>query len=131
MSSANSRWRIVVGLGSCGVASGAQALYEQLEKRADPKRVRLEQTGCAGLCHREPMLELYSPAGERFTYVHLDSAAVDQILDQHIEGNAPVEKYLLRGAGRGAGVERFLSKQKKIVLQNCGSIDPESIEASL
>jgi len=131
MNNSHSQWRIAVGLGSCGVASGAQALYEQLEKRADPQRVQLEQTGCAGLCHREPMLELYSPTGERFTYVQLDSTAVDQILDQHIDGNVPVEKHLLHGAGRAGDAERFLSKQKKIVLQNCGSINPESIEASL
>ena len=127
----NSHWRIAVGLGSCGIASGAQALYERLQQRADPQQVQLEPTGCAGLCHREPMLELYSPTGERFTYVHLDAAAVDQILDQHIGSNTPVEKYLLRGDGRADGVDKFLSKQQKIVLQNCGLIDPDSLEASL
>ena len=34
-STTNSHWRIAVGLGSCGVAAGAQALYELIEKRAD------------------------------------------------------------------------------------------------
>ncbi len=126
-----SPWRIAVGLGSCGIASGAQALYDQLAERVDPQQVRLEKTGCIGMCHREPMLELYSPAGERFTYVHLDAAAVDLILDQHISSNEPVEKYLLHGDGRADDVERFIAKQKKIVLQNCGLIDPESLEASL
>ena len=58
-----SPWRIAVGLGSCGIASGAQALYDQLAERVDPQQVRLEKTGCIGMCHREPMLELYSPAG--------------------------------------------------------------------
>ena len=124
-------WRIAVGLGSCGIASGAQAIYDQLAARADPQQVRLERTGCAGLCHQEPMLELYSPGGERFTYVRLDAAAVDLILDQHLGTGAPVAKYLLRGDGRADAVDRFLSKQHKIVLQNCGSIDPESLDASL
>ena len=131
MKHAHSRWRIAVGLGSCGIASGARACYEQLEKRVDARLVQLEQTGCAGLCHQEPMLELYTPAGERFTYVHLDTAAVDEIVDRHIGGNVPVEKYLLHGDGRADGVERFLSKQKKIVLENCGQINPESLDASL
>ncbi len=127
----NSHWRIAVGLGSCGVAAGAQALYDQLAKRAAPARVTLEKTGCAGLCHREPMLELYSPEGERWTYVHLDSAGIDQILDEHVGRNQPVDHYLLSGADRAEGVRRFLGKQKRIVLENCGQLNPESLEAYL
>jgi len=123
-----SHWRIAVGLGSCGVAAGAQALYDQVAKRAEVLGVTLEKTGCAGLCHREPMLELYSPQGERWTYVHLDAAGVDQILDEHIGRNQPVDHYLLSGADRAEGVRRFLGKQKRIVLENCGEIDPLSID---
>jgi NADH-quinone oxidoreductase subunit F len=125
----NSRWRIAVGLGSCGAAAGAQAIYDHLAKQADPARVTLEKTGCAGLCHREPMLELYSPRGKRWTYVHLDSVAVDQILEEHVGRNQPVEHYLLSGADRAEGVHRFLGKQKRIVLENCGQVNPESLEA--
>jgi len=125
----NSRWRIAVGLGSCGVAAGAQALYDQLEKRADAVRVTLEKTGCAGLCHREPMLELYSPQGERWTYVHLDNTAVDRILDEHVGRNQLVDDFLLTGGDRAEGVRRFLGKQKRIVLENCGQLNPESLDA--
>jgi NADH-quinone oxidoreductase subunit F len=128
-STTNSHWRIAVGLGSCGVASGAQALYELIEKSADRSRITLHKTGCAGLCHREPMLELYSPSGGHWTYVHLDERGVRQILDRHIGRNQPVEKYLLEGAGRAESVRGYLSKQKKIALENCGVIDPESLEA--
>ncbi len=128
-STINSHWRIAVGLGSCGVAAGAQALYDLIEKRADRSRITLHKTGCAGLCHREPMLELYSPSGGHWTYVHLDERGVQQILDRHIGRNQPVEKYLLEGGGRAESVRGFLSKQKKIALENCGAIDPESLEA--
>jgi NADH-quinone oxidoreductase subunit F len=125
----NSRWRIAVGLGSCGIAAGAQALYEQLEKRADSALLTLEKTGCAGLCHREPMLELYSPGGEHWTYVHLDRAAVDRILDEHVGHNQPVGDLLLTGGDRADGVRRFLGKQQRIVLENCGQLNPESLDA--
>ena len=128
-SNPNGQWRIAVGLGSCGMAAGARELYQHLESILDSRRVRLQKTGCAGLCHREPMLELYAPTGEHWTYVHLDRAAVDQIVQEHIGQNQPVEKYLLNGAGRTEAVSRYLSKQKKIVLENCGSIDPESLDA--
>lgn len=125
------KWRIAVGLGSCGVAAGAQTIYDQLVERIDPDQVQLELTGCIGMCHHEPMLELYAPSGERFTYVSLDAEAVDRIVDRHIGGNEPMHQHLLRGNGRAERVEKFVGKQQKIVLENCGLIDPESLDASL
>lgn len=119
----------MVGLGSCGVAAGALDLYRQLESTLDRRRVILQKTGCAGLCHREPMLELYSPSGEHWTYVHLDREGVEQIAREHIGLGKPVDKYLLTGGDREQAVKRYLSKQKKIVLENCGVIDPESLDA--
>ena len=124
----NKQCRIAVGLGSCGIAAGALLIYEHLEKRIDPETVELRKTGCTGLCHREPMIELYSPDGMHWTYVHLDIQAVDQILDQHIGHNQPVDKFLLTGAGRAEEVKLYLARQKKIVLENCGRIDPESMD---
>ena len=127
-SASQDKWRIAVGLGSCGVAAGALDLYQHLESDLDRRQVLLGKTGCAGLCHREPMLELYSPVGEHWTYVHLDRAVLDRIVKEHIGQNKPVEEYLLTGAGRGGAVNGYLSKQKKIVLENCGVIDPESLD---
>ncbi len=122
------KWKISVGLGSCGIAAGAAAVYKQLEEKINPASVELRKTGCAGLCHREPMLELFEPGGKRWTYVHLDSAAADRILTEHVGANKPVDEFLLNGADRAGPVSRYLGKQKKIVLENCGIIDPESME---
>ncbi len=122
------QWRIAVGLGSCGVAAGALDLYRRLESLLDPRRVRLGRTGCAGLCHREPMLELYAPTGEHWTYVHLDGAAAERIVREHIGQGKPVEDCLLAGGDRAGAVRGYLAKQKRIVLENCGAIDPESLD---
>ncbi|MFA5026247.1 MAG: NADH-quinone oxidoreductase subunit NuoF [Candidatus Methylomirabilota bacterium] len=124
-------WRIAVGLGSCGIAAGATALYERLAARADGAAVRVERTGCAGACHLEPMLELYSPEGQRFTYVELTEDAVDRILAEHVGAGRPVADFLLGGPAHREAADRYLGKQKKIVLEQCGRIDPESLEASL
>jgi NADH-quinone oxidoreductase subunit F len=124
-------WTVAVGLGSCGVAAGAQALFQRAQERLDPAAAALVKTGCAGLCYLEPMLELYDPAGRRFTYVQLTPDLVDRIVTEHIGRGAPVEALLLTGPDRAADTGRFLGKQKKIVLENCGLIDPESLEASL
>lgn len=122
------RWKIYVGLGSCGVAAGAEAIYRHIQSRVDPAKAELRKTGCAGICHREPMLELVEPSGRRrWTYVHLDIEAADRILNEHIGGNKPVEDLLLSGKDRAEPVKRYLTKQRKVVLENCGIIDPESI----
>ncbi len=104
-------------------------IYQHLDKNIDKTKVELHKTGCAGLCHREPMLELMAPTGEQWTYVHVDTQVVDQIITEHIGQNRPVESYLLTAPSRFDAVTRYLSKQKKIVLENCGIIDPESIES--
>ncbi len=122
------KWKISVGLGSCGIAAGASAVYKQLEDKINPATVELRKTGCAGLCHREPMLELFEPDGKRWTYVQLDAAAADRILADHVGANKPVDEFLLNGADRAEPVSRYLGKQKKIVLENCGIIDPESMK---
>lgn len=126
--SKNKRWRIAVGLASCGVAAGAADILDYARRKASSANVDVGITGCAGACHREPMLELYSPGGEHWTYVHLTKEAVDLIFENHIASGAPVEKFLLTGDGREDAVGKFYAKQKKIVLENCGLIDPESLE---
>lgn len=123
-----SRFRIAIGLGSCGVAAGGQKLFDRLQERAGALGFELQQTGCAGLCHREPMLELYGPDQQHWTYVQLDLAGVDRILDEHIAEGRPVDAYLLRNDVRRAEVDAYLGKQKKIVLENCGYVNPESLD---
>lgn len=125
------KWRVVVGLGSCGIAAGAADILRRLQEKADPGLVMIGQTGCAGMCHLEPMLDVFAPDGARFTYVQLKADSADRILAEHVGAGHPVEDLLLEGGARRDDVRRYLDKQKKIVLENCGSIDPESIDAYL
>lgn len=121
------KWRIAVGMGSCGIAAGAGTLFSRIQTQAKAVDVEVGKTGCAGLCYLEPMLDLYNPKGERFTYVKLTPDAIGLILSSHVGRNEPVAEFLLRGGGRDESVEKYLGKQKKIVLENCGVIDPESM----
>jgi len=125
----DNKWRLQVGMGSCGIAAGAQAVYDRIAGLASGAPVKLEKTGCAGLCHLEPMLELTSPSGDRFTYVKLRPEDADKILQEHVGAGAPVSKLLMSGPEWAEGAALFLGKQKKIVLANCGVIDPESLDA--
>ena len=49
---------IIVGLGSCGIASGAQEVYDFFEKNIGGSDVALKKTSCIGICFQEPIVEV-------------------------------------------------------------------------
>ncbi len=115
---------IAVGLGSCGIAAGARQVYETLQEELERSglAVPVSTTGCIGACHREPLIEVRLEDGSRFLYGELDADRIRRVVEQHLIGGAPVEEYLIP-----AGYP-YLARQMKIVLANCGVINPESVE---
>jgi NADH-quinone oxidoreductase subunit F len=125
--------RILVGLGTCGIAAGAEETYAAVRQKtaALAPAVPVEKSGCIGMCYREPLVELRDDSGARWLYGNLTADKVDRLLDEHLAGGRPVAEWLVWN-GDGAGAEReFLARQHRIVLRNCGTIDPESIDQYL
>ena len=114
---------VVVGLGSCGIAAGGlavqQRLRELLARCGD--RVVLKETGCIGMCHREVLVEVRDDSGDRTLYGDMTPERADRMVREHLlEGKVATEWTVDR--------EGFLARQKRIVLRNCGEIDPSRIE---
>lgn len=90
---------VIVHMGTCGIAAGARdvllACAEEL-RRAGIRNVSLRQSGCIGLCDREPMLTLKDKSGRRYIYGKLDRAKVKEIVREHIQGGQPANSYLVR-----------------------------------
>ncbi|MDR0851253.1 MAG: NADH-quinone oxidoreductase subunit NuoF [Clostridiales Family XIII bacterium] len=118
--------RIVVGQGSCGVASGARRTSEELEKqiKANSLKVTVEKTGCVGNCYLEPIVDVYDGAALAARYVKVTPEKAAQIVDEHLKNGKVAQDLLI-----SAEDEAFLSNQKRIVLRNAGIINPERIEA--
>jgi NADH-quinone oxidoreductase subunit F len=116
--------RILVGYGSCGIAAGAKGVAEALSGALAEAglEVPVSYTGCIGACHREPLVEVRASDGRRFLYADLDAARMKKVVSEHLVGGRPVEELLLPPD------YPYLAKQKKLVLANCGVIDPEKIE---
>ena len=122
--------RVLVGLGTCGVAAGAGATYAALLARtaAWGGRCTVEKTGCIGMCFREPLVELRDDDGTRWQYGQMTPDRVERLLDEHVGNGVPIEEWLVWSSD-GRGQEKaFLDRQHRIVLRNCGVIDPEKIE---
>ena len=90
--------RVVVGLATCGIAAGAGAVMEVLEKAVEGKKlqnVTVSQTGCVGICQYEPVVEVFGPGSQRVTYVKVDAEKAQKIFDEHIAGGRIVEEYTI------------------------------------
>lgn len=79
--------QVVVGMGTCGIAAGARetmaAILAELGKR-NLTEVMVTQTGCIGLCDREPLVDVIKPGQAKVTYARVDAEKARMIVAQHI-----------------------------------------------
>jgi NADH-quinone oxidoreductase subunit F len=124
--------RVCMG-GSC-LASGAQevfdALGDELEKAGLSKKVSLVGTGCMGPCVQGPVMKV-DRDGTFYQGVKPEDAA--DIVGQHLAGGEIVDRLVVSDADGKASYPKeseidFFNRQTKIVLRNCGTIDPEQID---
>lgn len=117
--------RVVIGQGSCGIATGAKKTEAAFESIIKDKNIDalIEFTGCVGTCYLEPIVDVYDDDGKMFRYVKVGPDKVQKIVDEHLVGGKPVMEYLISPED-GA----FLTKQQRVVLRHCGYINPEDIE---
>jgi NADP-reducing hydrogenase subunit HndB len=100
------RARIIVHMGTCGIAAGARpvmsALLEEVEKR-NLKDVIVTISSCAGLCSREPMITVELQDEPPVKYVDLNPEKAKKIFDKHVLGGEIVTEFAL-----ASGSERVL-----------------------
>ena len=96
--------KITVHMGTCGIAAGARkimsTLLEEFEKR-NIDDIILTNSGCAGLCSREPMATVELKGEAPIKYVNLNPEKILRILSEHVIGGKIIEEYALaRGSER-------------------------------
>ncbi len=126
----NRKWVIRVGLASCGIAAGGLRIYDALKTKLQEKDLPIEvkQTGCMGMCYNEVLVEVSSPEHGRVFYGKVTPSKLDRIIEDHIIGGQPVTEWIVLADWMKTEGSDFLAKQVRIVLRNCGTIDPESID---
>jgi len=146
------KFRISVGMATCGLATGAGEVFDRLgeELKKTGFDAILSRTGCLGFCQMEPVVDLFIPDGPRLTFVEMTPEKATDFIKILTEGKIPTDSLLCVhqretllgdnfkeygsvGADTVADVPLytevpFFAKQNKIALRNCGVIDPVSIE---
>ena len=91
--------RVVVGMATCGIASGARPVLNELSKMVQDKglsdKVTVTQTGCIGLCQYEPIVEVLQPGKEKVTYIKMTADKADEVVEQHLIRGIALGKYTL------------------------------------
>jgi len=118
--------RIQVCSGTSGISAGAndvvKAFKKQLEKHNLIKEFVVVKTGDRGL-FRDVLVDIIFDDGKKTIYERVTEFDAKEIVESHLKQGKPVKKLLV-----GKDYEQFFKDQKRIVLQNCGEIDPENIE---
>jgi NADH-quinone oxidoreductase subunit F len=141
------RPRIAVGMGTCGAGNGAEAVYHAFFDAIDKRGldIQLARVGCFGFCAEEPLVNVRLPGRPLVILHRVQSQQIDEIIDEVMMGNIPTDLALCKieewdhitaQIKYGTGYANipswfdipFFKGQKKIVLRNCGLINPDDVE---
>lgn len=117
--------KIVVGAGSCGIAAGAQKVYDALQTElAGKDGAALSITGCNGMCFLEPIVDLYDDQNNLTRLVRVKPQDAEAIVGAALSGDLSAVQDLVISDEDA----QFLEKQTRIALRHCGVINPEDID---
>lgn len=124
-----SHTKVIVGLGSCGIAAGANKVYDKFKalRKTDKLDFELKKTSCIGMCYREPLVEIIDETGS-YIYGDINETRAIEVIEQHVKNNTPIRDYIVKSDLFETSEDYFFRDQVKIALRHCGMIDPESIE---
>ncbi|HRR97176.1 MAG TPA: NADH-quinone oxidoreductase subunit NuoF [Candidatus Syntrophosphaera sp.] len=120
---------VKVGLASCGRAAGAMEVYDKLKEYLEQNEGAyiLKRTGCIGMCFEEPIVSLSGSELGEITLGKVNAENVINLIEEYRKDIIPSSNIILSDKVEASCNDLF-AYQQRIVLQNCGRIDPLSIE---
>jgi len=134
--------QVIVSMGTCGIAAGAKRTLKAFLDEAQVLKlpnVVAKQTGCMGLCYAEPTVEIRMRNMPNTLYGRVDTPVAKKIVKEHLLEHRLVSSHaydypagdILReevdDGKRELGRVDSHQRQMRVVLRNCGVIDPENI----
>jgi len=141
---AESRWEelwhsgkpvILVGTATCGRAAGALDVLQAIKDELDRQKLdcHLVEVGCMGHCYAEPIVIISKPGYSPIAYGHVNPVVAESLIKEFILGDNPCLEFVLAALEKNELIPSFsefprAEYEKKIILKNCGYIDPERVE---
>lgn len=146
--------KISVGMATCGIATGAEKVYEAIQKEVEKQKlpVRVARTGCIGFCQKEPVVDILEPGKPRVFYQEVTPERAVELVNRWTKNEVvgdwlfckmEGEEWIWDGKRRDYSIQTipngingspsyhqipFYEKQLKVALRNCGFINPDRIE---
>ena len=145
------RMKINVGLGTCGIATGARAVFDSIADEIEKQGIDavVGKTGCLGFCQREPLVDVWQPGKSRVIYCQMNPEKARDLVTGLAQGKMrkewalcrmEEEEFIIENTKKKYSIKEkdgkdiplyreipFYKKQKKIALRNCGFMNPENI----
>ncbi len=138
---ANSKVPVIyLGTASCGRAAGALDVLDSVQQTLKKNRLKAKvvHVGCIGPCYLEPLMDITVPGNPRISYSNVTPEKTQDIIESYLIGGDPRPQLAAGHFGKNGaeltnGIPRFfdlpmLKPQVRVVLRNCGFIDPEEID---
>jgi NADP-reducing hydrogenase subunit HndB len=91
--------QVIVGMGTCGIAAGAKQTLDAFIAGLDDHKLvdtcMVRQTGCMGLCHSEPTVEVIVPGMPVVIYGRVDEGVAKEIIQKHLIGRELLSGHIL------------------------------------
>lgn len=90
--------RIVVGMSTCGIAAGAEPVYDAIVDEVAKlglRNVTVVKTGCIGVCRLEPIVEVLKPGEEKVTYIKMSPFKGRRVVASHVLAGAVIDDYTI------------------------------------
>jgi NADH:ubiquinone oxidoreductase subunit F (NADH-binding) len=131
---------IFIGAGTCGLGAGAGKTLKAVKNYLAKKELEADviEVGCIGLCSAEPLMDIQLPGFNRISFQHVTEDKVESLLDDMLQLEIPGDIEVLGQFSNGNNKKwegiafinehPFFAPQNRLVLINCGIVDPVSIE---
>jgi len=129
--------RIILGLGTCGLAAGGREVLTAVQQKLAEDCIQAEivQVGCIGSCYAEPLMDIEKPGGPRISYRDITPKKAIQLIEDRLVGDELLPELALAVIGDTSvdGIPSykelpFFKFQERRVSRNCGFIDPTAVE---
>ncbi|HTY82186.1 MAG TPA: hypothetical protein VMB24_05340, partial [Dehalococcoidales bacterium] len=126
---------IRVGTATCGRAAGAMDVLRTFRDEVQKRNLNctIMEVGCLGHCYAEPLVIIRKPGSPAICYAHVNPVIAERLINEYILGDNPCPEFVLAAFEANDILPSFTDfprakYEQKIILENCGHIDPADIE---
>ncbi len=132
--------QILVGAATCGNATGAQDVIKAINGKLQENNVEasVKQVGCIGMCFAEVLVDIIKPGNPRICYSEMTPEKAEELIESYLINDDPRPDMALGFFGEEGPAEipkiselPVFKNQKRVILRNCGQINPENIDEYL